>query len=241
MVKAFFIHTLLPGRCTILYSRWYGAPVVADRNTQLQAFDFNTSGTPDTVSLSSRLTVDLEKISLNSSALPEDRSSVTTVDRSVHPRKQLVVNQCKEVQAQYAFRASVSGKSYENDLHRLNTDGVFPDLEQGYFRNTFDTGDAHESEDNEKVVLWMGALNTGFCVVCHKNENRMLAEKLLKLLIKSLQEYCRVFNHPTEVVAKPDRVALVIDQYLPNGTLLFLTHRGIRQFEKELERKMKTN
>ena len=245
MVKAFFIHTLLPGRGTILYSRWYGAPMSAVGTSELYTTNYNTSTTPDTISLSSRLTLDPERISIASSVIQEDSGSFATSDTTAPPlHKQVLVNLSKEVQAQYAFKSSVSGRSYEQDIQRLNTDGVIPDLEQGYFRHSFEPEeviDANIAKQNvdEKVVLWMGALNTGFCLVCHKNENRLLAEKLLKLWIKNLQEHCRVFNHPTEILTKPDRVSMVIDQLLPSGTLLFLTHRAIRQFEKELERKLK--
>lgn len=142
-----------------------------------------------------------------------------------------------EVQSEYSFRMATSGRSYELEMQILLTEGTLPEFEIGYFRLSPSGATATKEE---KIVVWLAALNTAFSFVCDVNENRLLAESVLKLLIKYLQDYCRAVSEPNLVLAKPDRVALIVDQFLPKGKLLFMNHRVVRQFEKELEIKMKS-
>ena len=88
--------------------------------------------------------------------------------------------------------------------------------------------------------MWLDAGNTGFVLVCHKEENRLTAEQILRHLIKYLQEYIRVINQPAEASLKADKVCLILNSFLPDGALLFLNHRLVRGLEKELEVHMKS-
>ncbi|XP_027055129.1 AP-5 complex subunit sigma-1-like [Pocillopora damicornis] len=55
---------------------------------------------------------------------------------------------------------------------------------------------------------------------------------------QSLQEYCQIILQPSEAILKVDRVVTIIHQFLPNGQLLFMNTRYLRQMEKELEQVM---
>ena len=109
-----------------------------------------------------------------------------------------------------------------------------PDLELGFLR--FKAG---EPFPVERIGVWLGAGNTGFVLVCHKEENRLVAENVLRLLIRYLQEYIRVINQPAEASLKADKVCLVLNTFLPDGALIFMNNRIIRGLEKELEVLMK--
>ena len=76
--------------------------------------------------------------------------------------------------------------------------------------------------------------------MCHKEENRLTAENVLRLLIRYLQEYIRVINQPAEAALKADKVCVVINTLLPDGALIIMNHRVVRGLEKELEVLMKT-
>lgn len=116
----------------------------------------------------------------------------------------------------------------------MGNDDTLPDLEVGCIRlpvgNPFSV---------ERIALWLGAGNTGFSLVCEKSENRLLAENVLKILIRFIQEHVRVLNQPSEARLKSDRIALILSRFLPNGNLLFMNHRVVRQLEKEVENLMK--
>lgn len=156
-------------------------------------------------------------------------------------RKEQVVQVAEEIQSQYNFRTSVTGRTYEADVQVLQNEGTLPELELGFVR--FPGGGKacgdETSYHQAKTAVWVGALNCAFVMLCNAHENRALAENVLKVLVKHLHEHCRVFHHPTDVPNKVDRVALVLSQFLPGGQLLVMNHRLLRQFEKELDVKIK--
>ena len=39
----------------------------------------------------------------------------------------------------------------------------------------------------------------GFTLICEKDENRLVAENVLNLIIRHLQEYCQILLQPSEV------------------------------------------
>ena len=89
--------------------------------------------------------------------------------------------------------------------------------------------------NHERMVVWMGAGNTGFALICNKGENRVLAELVLKLLVRYLQEYLRVLHQPAEASLKAERVCVILTKVLPEGALVFMNHRVVRGMERELE------
>ena len=116
----------------------------------------------------------------------------------------------------------------------INEDSL-PEFELGFIR--FGAGTPFPVE---RIGVWLGAGNTGFVLVCHKEENRLTAEHILRHLIKYLQEYIRVINQPAEASLKADKVCLVLNSFLPDGALMFMNHRLVRGLEKELEVNMKS-
>lgn len=154
-------------------------------------------------------------------------------------RKEKLLSVAEEIQSEYGFRVATSNRSYDLELQTMLSEGTLPDFEIGFFRLSPDSEDIYATNE-EKVVVWLAALNCAFSLICDENENRVVAENVLKLLIKYLQDYCRILGEPNNALARPDRVALIENQFLPNGKLLFMNHRVIRQFEKELQIKMKS-
>ena len=205
MVYAFLIHTLLPGPCRILYSATYDNDEIAQ----------------------------IGNGSAQTAEIPSDSERSPDIMRSL--RKQALQEVAESVQSAYEFRRTVSGRSIEQDLNRLQNEDILPDFELGFLRLPAD-----ELYHREKVAVWLCAANCGFSLVCHKHENRVVAENVLKLIIKYLQEHLRILNQPTESLRKGDRVELVLGKFLPRGQLLFLNSRVVRQYEKELDSVMKT-
>ena len=116
----------------------------------------------------------------------------------------------------------------------MSNEDVLPEFELGFLRLPIG-----QPFGTEKIVVWLGAGNTGFSLICEKSENRMLAENVLKVIIRFLQEHTRLLNTPTEARMKSDRIALILSRFLPCGTLIFMNHRVVRQLEKEVDTLMK--
>lgn len=129
-----------------------------------------------------------------------------------------------QVQSEYTFRRATSafgseatGAGTPEDDHNAPESGVF-------------------RQHSGLVIVWQAVQGTGFCLLCEADENRLLAENVLGLIVKYIQDHVKSAEQPpAEVMLKPDRVTAVIHQFLPNGQLLFLNHRAVKQLEKELE------
>lgn len=212
MVYGFIIHSLLPGTCRVLYSCVFGqeSQHTDTDNWQSEGVDLHSQST------------DL-KGAWQSTAQPRTQ------------RKHQFLRVSQEVQSEYNFRTAVSSRSYDQDMQNLMNEGKLPDFEIGFLHLAND-----EVFCEEKIAVWMGALNCGFTLICEKIENRAVAECILKLLIKNLHEHCKVLTQPTDIVLRPDRIATVLQQILPAGRLLPMNHRMVRGLEKSLEIKMKT-
>ncbi|WAR22604.1 AP5S1-like protein [Mya arenaria] len=140
-----------------------------------------------------------------------------------------------QVHSEFQFRRSVAGRTVDDDIQALNQEEQLPQFELGFLRLPVGAPFA-----DDKIVVWLGAGNTCFTLVCYKQENRTLAEHVLKTLIRHLQDYLRVLNQPAEASLKADRVCLILNRFLPDGALVFMNHRVVRGIERELEVLIKT-
>ncbi|XP_014768205.1 uncharacterized protein LOC106867753 [Octopus bimaculoides] len=141
------------------------------------------------------------------------------------------------VHGEYQFRRTVSGRSLDEDLARAtNIDNGLglPELECGVLRLS-----EHAPYADEKVIVWYGAGTLAFSLVCDKTENRLIAEVILKHIVRYLQEYLLVFSQPSEILNKADCIIQILQQLIPDGLLLFRCQRVMRQLEKELDSSMK--
>lgn len=133
------------------------------------------------------------------------------------------------------FRRSVANRTAEDDNQAVAQEDQLPEFEPGFFRLR-----KGQPFADDKVVVWMGAGNTAFTLILHTEENRVLAENVLKLLIRYFQDYLRVLNQPAEAALKADKVCLILHKLLPDGALIFMNHRVVRAIDRELEILMKS-
>ncbi|XP_045190438.2 AP-5 complex subunit sigma-1-like [Mercenaria mercenaria] len=155
---------------------------------------------------------------------------VEEVKKKRQQRKKQIQFVASQVHSENLFRRSVTGRTLEEDIQAISQEDQLPEFELGFFRLK-----KSQLFVDDKVVVWFGAGNTGFTLILHKEENRVLAENVLKLLIKYFQEYLRVLNQPAEAALKADRVCLILHKFLPDGSLIFMNHRVVRAIERELE------
>ncbi|XP_078382760.1 AP-5 complex subunit sigma-1-like isoform X3 [Oculina patagonica] len=146
-------------------------------------------------------------------------------------RKEQLLQVAQRVQSEYSFRYVASGNDSQEDFSGLSS----TDDSKCALADRLSSGNPYQVE---RVVLWKGLANSGFTLVCEKDENRLIAENILDLIIRHLQEYCQIILNPSEAILKVDKVAAIIHQFLPNGQLLFMNNRYLRQVEKELEQVM---
>ena len=180
----------------------------------------------------------------------KQESSVDTSNERLRKlRKQHITRVAEQVHSEYQFRREVNNLTPDEDIQRLSNDDTLPEFEIGHFRvqtptaspDTIVEGGGGQNVKTFQHVTWMGAALTGFILLCDSCENRAVAGQVLRLLVRFLQEHVRVLSQPSEIANRVERVAEVLDRGLPDGNLLFMNHRVVRQIEKELESAMKTS
>lgn len=129
--------------------------------------------------------------------------------------------------SEYQFRRAVLGRTVEDDIQRLHNDDTLPEFEVGFTQLQEDVPG--------KTAVWLGAGYTCFTLICDCSENRMLAESVLKTLIRFIQQHVGLLTSPVEAFSKPERISVILDKFLPQGNLIFMNHRVVRQLEKEVE------
>ncbi|ESO85132.1 hypothetical protein LOTGIDRAFT_196130 [Lottia gigantea] len=165
-----------------------------------------------------------------------DDSLDITADVLTSIRKSQIQQVFERVHSEYQFRRSFSGRSVEDDVLKLINDDTLPEFDTGFFRLR-----AGEVFQKDRYVIWLAAGYTAFSFVCEKYENRLVAESILKHLIRYLQEHVRVLTQPSETGLRSERVGVVVNTFLPQGNLLFLNNRLIRQLEKEVDNQIKAS
>ena len=156
-------------------------------------------------------------------------------DRAAGSRKQLLRTIAERVQADYTFAKSVCLVSMEDEFKNFSEMQVIPSSEMGFTR--FPKG---EPFSNEKIAVWLASLHYGFTVLCERNENRLLAELALKQLICYMRDQLKIYQHPDVFYNRPDQIAYVVDKFIPNGQLICMNQKLIKQFEKELDTQLKS-
>ncbi|KAL8606258.1 hypothetical protein ACOMHN_039794 [Nucella lapillus] len=159
--------------------------------------------------------------------------------------KQHIFRVAERVHSEYDFRRETNNLTQEEDIQRLNNDDTLPEFEMGYFRVqtpllTSSTQAEKDSAQSFQHVTWMGAALAGFILLCEPCENRVVSGQVLRLLVRFLQEHVRVLNQPSDIVNRIERISEVMERVLPDGNLLFMNNRVVRQMEKDLETVMKT-
>lgn len=76
-----------------------------------------------------------------------------------------------------------------------------------------------------------------FVLICEVDENRIQAENVLSLIIKHIIEHViiTIDQKVAEIMLKGEKVSAILHIFLPNGQILFMNHKLIRQLEKQLE------
>jgi hypothetical protein len=87
----------------------------------------------------------------------------------------------------------------------------------------------------EMPIIWQGVPGLGFVLVCNKSENYVQAHNVLDMIIQQLEKHLQFLTNPALALTIVETVALIVNQFLPGGQLLFMNSRFVRQFEKQLE------
>jgi AP-5 complex subunit sigma-1 len=88
-----------------------------------------------------------------------------------------------------------------------------------------------------KVVTWTVVEECAYVLVCELDENRLLAETVLALLTRLIREHVTSLEQKNaEILLKCEKTGAILHHFLPSGQLLFMNHRLVAQYERQLEK-----
>lgn len=78
-------------------------------------------------------------------------------------------------------------------------------------------------------------------MICELDENRLLAEIVMTTITRLIREHVTTGEQKNaEILLKVDKAAAIVHHFLPCGQLLFMNHKLIAQYERQLERTLAT-
>uniref|UniRef100_A0A2C9KKF5 AP complex mu/sigma subunit domain-containing protein n=1 Tax=Biomphalaria glabrata TaxID=6526 RepID=A0A2C9KKF5_BIOGL len=126
----------------------------------------------------------------------------------------------------YQFSITTNPRNAEADIQMLNGDVPVPELNMGHFKLY-----KNDPFDQDMHVIWTSVCGVILSFVCYSHENRIQAQSVLCLLVRQL--FQRNILQPLEILAKPDKVYLLVTKFVPDGIIVFMNNRLIRQLERE--------
>lgn len=142
---------------------------------------------------------------------------------SLSEKKELVNYVSNKVHMHYSLKmkqALIPIASVENDS---KISGVFRE------RNW-------KNELNEEfIVVWECVKGFGFTLLCKKNENIHQAHSVLDTVIAQAEKQIRLLSDPLIAVKTIETLALIINNFIPGGLLLFMNSKMLNSFEKKLK------
>lgn len=89
-----------------------------------------------------------------------------------------------------------------------------------------------------KIVTWKQQGACIFTLITEVDENRLLANNTLTQLSKFFAEHFKnpnITSQPKELISKPDEIISILQQFIPNGQLLFISNNLAKQLKRELD------
>lgn len=218
MVFAFMIQTLNPKGCDVLYYRVFSC-YSSDSAEELKMR--NDGKYRDSVS----------SFQSNIDAKSSDQHSIQSYFRPPRlfetsaEKKELLQHIACKVQMQYSFRVkhSLVPILVHNDYKGALVKGIF--MERRW----------KKQNGMETPIVWQGVPGLGFVLVCNKSENYVQAHNVLDMIIQQLEKHLQFLTNPVMALTIVETVALIVNQFLPGGQLLFMNSRFFREYEKQLE------
>eukprot|EP00005_Dracoamoeba_jomungandri_P013421 CAMPEP_0174271228 /NCGR_PEP_ID=MMETSP0439-20130205/47168_1 /TAXON_ID=0 /ORGANISM="Stereomyxa ramosa, Strain Chinc5" /LENGTH=149 /DNA_ID=CAMNT_0015361087 /DNA_START=92 /DNA_END=541 /DNA_ORIENTATION=- len=92
-----------------------------------------------------------------------------------------------------------------------------------------------------KIVVWAQIQHCAFVLICEEDENRLLASNFIRkfaIIVMDHFKNTQLAMNPKEVSAKLDEILLLLDNFLPDGQLLFSSPHFTAHLQKEFDEMM---
>ncbi|KAM9983330.1 hypothetical protein ACTFIY_000066 [Dictyostelium cf. discoideum] len=141
----------------------------------------------------------------------------------------------------WAFSYSQRNNVNFTDIRGENSskEGIFriiPNKQlNNYLKNDDNLNDPSIYVTTSKYCIWKKILGVCFTIVCEDDENRLLASNFLTLFSNVIVDIFKTTItktiNPMDILPRSDEILLLLNSYLPNGQLLFISN----QFSKQIK------
>lgn len=139
---------------------------------------------------------------------------------SSHEKKSLLTRLTKKVHMHYSLKLKQSLLPLQHQDSKTLLNGYF--VERDWKLENF-------------CVVWQGVPGIGFSLICEKECNILHTQSGLDFIVSQLEKYLQLLSYPTSISKTIDSVALIVEQCLPGGQLLYLNSSLVKCIEKQLE------
>lgn len=139
---------------------------------------------------------------------------------SSHEKKVLLTHLTKKVHMHYSLKLKQTLLPLQREESKTLLTGYF--LERDWKFEDF-------------CVVWQGVPGLGFSLICEKECNILHTQSGLDFIVSELEKYLQLISYPASISKTIDSVALIVEQCLPGGQLLYLNSSLVKCIEKQLE------
>eukprot|EP01127_Copromyxa_protea_P022605 TRINITY_DN819_c0_g1_i1.p1 TRINITY_DN819_c0_g1~~TRINITY_DN819_c0_g1_i1.p1 ORF type:complete len:206 (+),score=51.78 TRINITY_DN819_c0_g1_i1:58-675(+) len=87
-----------------------------------------------------------------------------------------------------------------------------------------------------KIVMWYQFNLVAYSMICEEDDNRALVASTLPLLARVISDSKKTSQGPSsELLLHPEEVFAILQSYLPNGQLLFISANFAKHVKKEVD------
>ncbi|KAK5574412.1 hypothetical protein RB653_009687 [Dictyostelium firmibasis] len=90
-----------------------------------------------------------------------------------------------------------------------------------------------------KYCIWKKILGVCFTIVCEDDENRLLASNFLTLFSNVIVDVFKTTItktiNPMDILPRSEEILLLLNSYLPNGQLLFISNQFSKQIKTNIQ------
>lgn len=156
----------------------------------------------------------------SSSDLDSNSGNRSCLFHSSQEKKNLLMHLTKKVHMHYSLKLKQTLLPFQHQDSKTLLNGYFVERDWKF---------------ENLCVVWQGVPGIGFSLICEKECNVLQAQSGLDFIVSELEKYLQLLSYPTSISKTIDSVALIVEQCLPGGQLLYLNSSLVKCIEKQLE------
>ncbi|KAN0033563.1 hypothetical protein ACTFIV_000024 [Dictyostelium citrinum] len=116
---------------------------------------------------------------------------------------------------------------------------IIPNKHINNLKNNDNLNDPSIYVTTSKYCIWKKILGVCFTIICEDDENRLLASNFLTLFSNVIVDVFKTTItktiNPMDILTRSEELLLLLNSYLPNGQLLFISNQFSKQIKTNIQ------